>query len=182
MSLFSTGDAPALSRRDVLLGAGLGLITIPAFGQGESADYAELTTQEAATLEAFGDALLPGARDAGLRRYIERQLASNTPLLFWRYMDYPGTALSFYQAGLKALDAESVRRFGAVFPELSGEQQSTLIGSLAQQTPPEWDGPPSALFYFVLRNDALDVVYGTLAGFQKLGIPYLAMTMPPRRW
>ena len=37
-------------------------------------------------------------------------------------------------------------------------------------------------FYFVLRNDAVDVVYGTKDGIESLGIPYMAHIEPPSRW
>ena len=37
-------------------------------------------------------------------------------------------------------------------------------------------------FYFVLRNDAVDVVYGTKAGVESLDIPYMAHVEPPSRW
>jgi len=56
------------------------------------------------------------------------------------------------------------------------------VATVAQGSPKAWIGPPAALFYFVLRNDALDVVYGTEAGFAKLGIPYMAHIAPPTRW
>jgi hypothetical protein len=34
----------------------------------------------------------------------------------------------------------------------------------------------------VLRNDALDVVYGTRRGFASLGVPYMAHILPPTSW
>jgi hypothetical protein len=33
-----------------------------------------------------------------------------------------------------------------------------------------------------VRSDAVDVVYGTPAGFEALGVPYMEHIMPPRRW
>ena len=36
--------------------------------------------------------------------------------------------------------------------------------------------------YAVLRADAVDVVYGTMEGYQALGIPYMAHIAPDRRW
>ena len=43
--------------------------------------------------------------------------------------------------------------------------------------------PPAAGFvYFVLRSDAVDVVYGTVEGYAELGIPYQAHIMPLKRW
>ena len=145
-------------------------------------DVGVLSQRERATLHAFGETLLPGASQAGLVRYLERQLTSDTPLLFLRYMDYPSSCLAFYQQALKALEAQSVSRFGAAFPDLSAGQRTDLVSSLSQTRPPDWNGPPSPLFYFVVRNDALDVCYGTPAGFRKLDVPYLALITPPRKW
>ena len=46
-----------------------------------------------------------------------------------------------------------------------------------------WQGPPAAGFvYFLLRSDAVDVVYGTVEGYAELGIPYQAHIMPLKRW
>lgn len=47
---------------------------------------------------------------------------------------------------------------------------------------PGWSGPPAPLVYFVLRSDALDVVYGTEAGFALLDVPYMPHIPPERRW
>ena len=179
----------ALTRRQLLMAARSGLVTIaaaPSFALGhaeeQDAGAGVLNNRERATLHAFGETLLPGASQAGLVRYIERQLISDTPLLFLRYMDYPSSCLAFYQQGLQALEAQSVSLFGAAFPDLSAEQRTDLVSSLSQTSPPDWDGPPSTLFYFVVRNDALDVCYGTPAGFRKLDVPYLALIAPPRKW
>jgi len=48
--------------------------------------------------------------------------------------------------------------------------------------PEGWQGPPAPLAYHALRNDAVDVVYGTPAGLQKLGVPYMEHILPPERW
>ena len=46
----------------------------------------------------------------------------------------------------------------------------------------DWSGPPASYVMFLLRADALDVVYGTQAGFAKLGIPYSAHILPEANW
>jgi hypothetical protein len=45
-----------------------------------------------------------------------------------------------------------------------------------------WEGAPASFFSFVLRADALDVVYGTEHGFEQLGIPYMAHISPQEAW
>jgi len=45
-----------------------------------------------------------------------------------------------------------------------------------------WQGPPGPFIYFVTRSDAVDVVYGTVEGYESLGIPYMAHIAPEKRW
>ena len=46
----------------------------------------------------------------------------------------------------------------------------------------DWQGPAGAFVYTVLRNDAIDVVYGTMEGYAALGIPYMPHIAPTKRW
>jgi hypothetical protein len=46
----------------------------------------------------------------------------------------------------------------------------------------EWNGPPVELFYDVIRSDAIDCVYATMAGFERLGIEYMAHILPETDW
>lgn len=171
------------------MAAGSGLITIaalPSFaflaaGDTEAGEGV-LNRGERASLNAFGETLLPGASTAGIVRYVERQLKSETPLLFLRYLDYTDDCTSFYRDGLHALDNFSQSQYDAAYPNLTPAQQTDLVNRLSQASPPDWSGPPSPLFYFVVRNDAVDVCYGTEEGFRKLDVPYLALIAPPRKW
>ena len=43
-------------------------------------------------------------------------------------------------------------------------------------------GPPAGLVYFVLRSDTVDVMYGTMEGYESLGVPYMAHIEPDKRW
>src|SRR3989475_7787670 len=45
-----------------------------------------------------------------------------------------------------------------------------------------WQGPPGPFIYFVTRSDAVDVVYGTVEGYESLGIPYMPHIAPEKRW
>jgi len=36
--------------------------------------------------------------------------------------------------------------------------------------------------YFLMRHDAVDVVYGTVEGIESLGTPYMAHIVPVSRW
>jgi hypothetical protein len=122
--------------------------------------------------------LLPGAGAAGIAAYVDEQLGRANPFFALKYMDTVGPYRESYRGGLAALERLSMTRHGQGFQEASPEQRAALVGALAKETPAGWEGPPAPLFYFVVRSDAVDVVYGTRAGFERLGIPYLAHDVP----
>jgi Gluconate 2-dehydrogenase subunit 3 len=146
--------------------------------------YRVLNVTQAATLDAFGDVLLPGAQQAGLSFYIDHQLArpAQEQALMIRYLGLLPPFTDFYTKGIVALDALAGTRHSLTFAALPATLATDFVAAVAQGSATPWNGPPAALFYFVLRNDALDVVYGTEAGFAKLGIPYMAHISPPTRW
>jgi hypothetical protein len=174
------------TRRDFVATVGKGLIGLgiaPDLRKAQAKDVSQqLSAEERATLAALGETLLPGAEDAGIVRYVETQLASKTPLLFVRYLDYPEGLIPFYRRGLKALEGLSQIRYGQRFTNLNFEHRGTLVRELSQRTPSDWTGPPAPLFYLAVRNDAVDVYYGTEHGFDRLGVPYLALIAPPKPW
>jgi hypothetical protein len=146
--------------------------------------YGVLSATQAATLDAFGDVLLPGARASGLASFVDRQLVlpKEEQALMIRYLGLPPPYTDFYARGLAALDDFAGSRHASAFAALPAALADDIVAAIAKGSPLPWNGPPAALFYFVVRNDALDVVYGTEAGFAKLGIPYMAHIAPPTRW
>ena len=182
------------ARRGVVKGLGLGLLAVevagaplllsPADAKARGAAFKALTAPEAAALEAFGEALAPGARAAGIAHFVDAHLAVDPEqsLLMIRYLDIPPPWLPFYRAGLAALDGLATARHRRGFAGLDAGQAAALTGELAQAVPPGWRGPPSPLFYFAVRADAVDVVWGTEAGFAALGVPYMAHIAPDPTW
>lgn len=182
------------SRRSLIAGGGLGLVlaTIggrtlwvsPSEATERQATPKALSAGEARTLAAFSEILLPGASAAGVVAFVDHHLSvpAADSLLMLRYLDVAPPYADFYRVGLAALDAFAKAQTGSLFSELPADRGAQLVGSIAQNSPPEWRGPPSPLFYFAVRADAVDVVYGTEAGFEKLGIPYMAHINPPTRW
>jgi len=177
-----------IGRRELL--AGMGAITVssacgpisPRRARASRAPLRRLAAAEGRGLEALGDVLLPGAAAAGLAHYVDDQLGRDDPLLILKYMDYTGPYLGFYREGLAALDRLSLARHSRPFEDIAPEQRAGLVGEISRQTPPGWSGPPAPLFYFVTRNDAIDVVYGTVEGFAALGVPYMPHILPPHPW
>lgn len=174
-----------IGRRGVLAGAALTGIgaaaTAPAIRRWIDAaqrgeGFRTLSADEAAQLGYLGEALVPGARAAGLAHYVDHHVSvpAAQSLLMLRYLDIAPPYARFYQAGL----AQLARTVG---DELA--DWTAIAGSLAAGTITPWDdAPPAALFYFIVRADAVDVVYGTEAGFERLGVPYLPHILPGTRW
>lgn len=180
------------ARRDVLKGLGLIAVEVggvaamlaPAAAQAAGAALKVLTPVEAKVLAAFGEALVPGARAAGIVPYVDDQLAKGPVqgLLMIRYLDVPPPWLGFYRGALAAVEAHARARFGVGFAGLDAGQAAAMIGDIGFKPAENWAGPPSPLVYFALRADAIDVVYGTEAGFEKLGVPYMAHIAPDPKW
>lgn len=193
------------TRRTFIRDTGVGLLAFVASGrewltpaEARAADVPlrVLPAARLATLEAFGETLVPGSAAAGLAHFIDHQLAAppGDQLLMIRYLGVEAPFSPFYLGGLDALDKTATAGYGAAFHELETGQRTELTRRLAQANPDDWpdggpgDGPdrwtapPAPLFYFVLRSDATDVVYGTREGIERLGLPYMAHIEPPSRW
>jgi len=163
---------------------GLNFLLSPTEARAANVPLTVLTPAEAKTLESFGEVLLPGAKEAGLAHFIDHHLAvdAKDSLLMLRYMDWPAPYAGFYKAGLMGLDAASSAQHQKKFHELTSQKAEALVRSMGADTPSGWQGIPAQLFYFVVRSDAVDVVYGTEEGFEKLGVPYMAHITPPSKW
>jgi Gluconate 2-dehydrogenase subunit 3 len=178
------------TRRELLTSAGFAVVGLSlgnslgrgSVSQARTVSIQQLNVEEVRTFETLAEVLLPGARAAGIARYLNDQLGREMSLLFLRYMDYPGPEIDFYRQGLQSLERESHVRWDAAFAAGSEKQRFDLVQELMQKTPPGWNGPPAPLFCFVVRNDATDVFYGTPEGFAKLDIPYLPLIPPPAPW
>jgi len=182
------------SRRTFIRNTGIGLLTFyvsgcevemtPQEAREKQIAYSVLTDAEVSTLDALGEILLPGSAAVGLSHFVDHQLgaAPEEQLLMIKYLGVPAPFAPFYQDGLAALNELSATHRSLPFAELTHADQTELVGQFAQANPDGWQGPPGPFFYFVLRNDAVDVVYGTKDGIESLGIPYMAHIEPPSRW
>ena len=67
---------------------------------------------------------------------------------------------------------------------LAYSQTSTSLTGQIKGRVIDRDGSPvsGATVYAVLRADAVDVVYGTMEGYEALGIPYMPHIPPEKRW
>ncbi|MFK8050100.1 MAG: gluconate 2-dehydrogenase subunit 3 family protein [Halioglobus sp.] len=164
--------------------AGPHLLLSPAEAKAKSIPPKILSTSEFQTLEAVADVLLPGSVQAGVVHFIDEQLTRdpNDCLLVARYFHVEPPYAEFYKASVRALDAYAQVKHSKKFDQLNSGLQDQLVGSLFPEQPEGWQGPPSPAVYLCLRNDVVDSMYGTMEGFAKLGIPYLAHIEPPANW
>lgn len=184
-----------MQNRRTLLKAGLaGLIAAPVAGRlqwmtpaaaAESGlQLSSLTTEEGRLLGEFAASLVIGAIKQGVVPYIDHHITvpARESLLTLRYLDIMPPYLGFYRDGLAALAALCRQNGADGWADLPAPTQSALVAALQQGKVENWKGPPPPLFYFAVRSDAVDVVYGTMAGFDALGIPYLAHIPPEQPW
>lgn len=183
-----------LRRRRFVQSSGLGLLAFqlagaqvmltPGEARARAVPFRVLTPAEVATLEAFGEVLLPGARDAGMAHFVDHQLAAEPAdcLLLIRYLDVPPPYIATYRPALAALDGVSRATHKQPFTSLAEADAVRLVRALSESSPTGWQGPPAPLFYFVARSDAVDVVYGTEEGFARLRVPYMAHIRPSSKW
>jgi Gluconate 2-dehydrogenase subunit 3 len=174
------GGGLALGTLGFLVGCERRQLT-PQQARQQSVPFETLTAAEAGCLASLGECLVPGARECGVAHFVDQQLAAPeaSVLLMIRYFPIPKPFAAFYRAGLAGTEAASRRRYGKNFGSLTPELQSSFIYDLSTDKLTGWEGPPQSIFYFIVRNDAVDVVYGTVDGFKLLGIPYMPHILPP---
>lgn len=135
-----------------------------------------LTVDEARTLAAISDQIIPpdqdpGASWAGVVNYIDRQLCGPFKNL-----------QKTYRQGLAAVDQSSRARWGKVFADIRLEQQLELLrgmeaGSASEQV---WGDISPAAFFSLLVDHTMQGYYGDPrhggnrdgVSWKMLGIPY----------
>lgn len=143
-----------------------------------------LKSSEADALSVLGETLLPGSVKAGLVHYVDHQLTvpASMSMFMAKYVGVAPPYLDFYRGGLAAIEALAQRRYAKSTASLDATAAHALVSSLSAGNIPDWKGPPAPLLYFVLRSDTVDVSYGTRAGFERVGVPYMAHIEPSAPW
>ena len=186
--------AELASRRAFLARAGIGFAALGVAGCVSPAGLAAangrpprrlrvLSEAQAATYAAWCDVLAIGAAEAGVAFFVDKYLAEPFPesLLLVRYLQNPPFT-DFYLGGIAGIDQESEARFSAAFLDLDKARKETVVNAAVNSSTVAWTTPNPNFFYFISRSDAVDVVYGTVAGFRDLRIPYLPHIRPRRPW
>ena len=183
-----------MERRVFLQGAGMGVLAFtvggasvmmtPAAARAQGVPFRLLKAHEAATVEALGEALVPGAKQAGVAHFVDQQVSvpPGEALLEARQLNVRPPFINFYRAAIAAVDKAAEARSGRKFAALSPEERHGFIDAMRQNKIDGWQGPGGGFVYTVMRNDAIDVVYGTVEGFARLGVPYMPHILPERSW
>ncbi len=144
-----------------------------------------LRAAEVETLEAVAEGLVPGATEAGISHFLDQQLAASAEdnLLMLKYLGVAAAdQLPFYRSALGSIEALAQQRFKASCQALDTAQLQQLLALLAADDTPGWQAAPASFVFFVLRSDAVDVVYGTAAGSKAIGLPYMPHIQPETPW
>lgn len=184
-----------IERRALLKGAAIGALAFTAGGadvlltpraaRAQGVPLRTLSPSQAATLDAVGETLLPGARQAGISHFVDQQISipPEEALLEARILNVRPPYANFYRAALGAVDrGAQALHGGREFAQLGEAEQRAFIDNMRQNKVEGWQGPPGPFVYLLLRSDAVDVVYGTMEGYAGLGIPYMPHIAPTKRW
>ena len=160
------------------------LCLTPAQAKAQNLSYQCLTWEQAKALDRLGNLIVPGASECGLSHFLDHHLSAATEdcMLTIRYLGVEAPYKNFYTQSLAALETSSQMQYEKAFSHLTLSQAGGLLDDMVEGNPPGWQGPPAPFFFFVLRNDACDVVYGTEQGFARLGVPYMGHIRPPSPW
>jgi len=164
---------------------GVEVLLTPREARSQGIPFRTLNAEQVETLEALGETLVPGARQAGIAHFVDQQLSipAEEALLEARILNVRPPFVNFYRAALGAVDrASQAQSNGRRFAELNESEQRDFVDAMRQNKITDWQGPAGGFVYVVLRNDAIDVVYGTMEGYAALGIPYMPHIAPTRRW
>jgi hypothetical protein len=185
----------SIERRAFMKGAALGALAFtvggaevlmtPGEARAQGVPFRLLKANEAETIEALGETLVPGARRAGIAHFVDHQISvpAEEALLEARILNVRPPYANFYRAAIGAIDrASNARNEGRRFAQLNAVEQRDFVNLMRQNKIDGWQGPAGAFIYFVMRHDAVDVVYGTMEGYEALGIPYMPHIAPEKRW
>jgi Gluconate 2-dehydrogenase subunit 3 len=184
-----------IERRDLMKGAATGALaftvgSVEVFlttreARAQNVPFRLLKAGEAETIEALGETLVPGARAAGIAHFIDQQLSvpPGEALLEARILNVRPPYANFYRAAIGAVDkASQALNSGRRFAQLNPSEQHDFVDTMRQNKVQGWQGPGGSFVYLVMRSDAVDVVYGTVEGYEALGIPYMPHIAPDKRW
>jgi hypothetical protein len=163
--------------------AGTTLLLTPEQARAQKVPMLKLSAAQVKALEALAETMVPGSVALGVAHFVDHQINAEPGdcLLIAKYLQAPVPYADFYANGLKVADGMAQKIAGKPISDLDGEALERVVREMSKGGAVV-DGFPIFLFYMCLRSDAVDVVYGTPAGFEKLNIPYMEHVKPPEGW
>jgi len=140
-------NKPEISRRGFSLGGGAftlaflvgdGLLNLtPAEATARNIPFQSLNENQAALIDLLGEALVPGAKAAGLSHYIDHQLSAKEGdnLLILRYLRVNPPFNSFYSSSLRAVETVITQAYNKKPGNLSEAQMTDFITAMMQKNP-----------------------------------------------
>ena len=184
-----------IQRRAFMKGAAFGafaftvggaeVMLTPREAHAQNVPLKTLTADQAATLDAMGETLVPGAKSAGITNFVDQQISGppEEALLQARILNVRPPYANFYRAALAAIDnASDKANGGRKFAQLNADEQKNFVNLMRENKLEGWQGPPGPFVYTILRSDAVDVTYATMEGYAALGVPYMAHIAPTKSW
>src|SRR5262252_841056 len=134
-----------IERRAFMKGAAIGTLAFtvggaevlltPRAARAQGVPLRTLSAEQAATLDALGEALVPGARAAGLSHFVDQQISipAEEALLEARILNVKPPYANFYRAALGAIDrASQAGNGGRGFAQLTEAEQKALVNNMRQ--------------------------------------------------
>ena len=164
---------------------GVEVLLLPSEARAQKIPLKVLAADEARRLEAVSETLVPGAREAGIAHFVDQQCSvpPHEALLSIRIGNVRPPFVNFFRAALTEIDRQCSDKHGKPFAALTPDEQHDFIALMRVGKHPDWKGPPpQQAIYGSFRANAVDVVYGTVQGFERLGVPYMPLVAPKARW
>ena len=154
----SVSSHQRLDRREFVAGvsAGLGSVGLSAASGQESSWWRILANHEARLVDAIAEQIIPadedpGAHDAGVVNFIDKQLVGH----FHQFIES-------YRRGLIGVEETAQQMFGNSFLDLSWDQQTKVLSALESGKPGEtWRRESSSAFFHLIRNHTMQGFYGS---------------------
>src|SRR6516165_10356081 len=109
---------------------GVEILLTPGAARAEGVPLRTLTAAQADALEAVGETLVPGARQAGVAHFVDQQISipAEEALLEARILNVRPPYADFYRAALGAVDrASQALNNGRPFAELGEAEQRSFV-------------------------------------------------------
>ena len=143
-----------IERRDFLRGTATGafaftiggveVLLSPREARAQNVPFRLLKADEAQTIEALGETLVPGAGAAGVAHFVDQQLSvpPEEALLEARILNVRPPYANFYRAAVRVIDnASQTINGGRKFAQLNPSEQHDFVDAMRQNKIQGWRGP-----------------------------------------